>query len=53
LTSQSLPTVVSIAGLLAGAYRRRIAAEESLLIRNLPDYLDYSRRTKKLVPFVW
>jgi protein-S-isoprenylcysteine O-methyltransferase Ste14 len=53
LTSQSLPTVVSISGLLAGAYGRRIAAEERLLIRNLPGYLDYSRGTKKLVPFVW
>jgi protein-S-isoprenylcysteine O-methyltransferase Ste14 len=53
LTSQNLPTVVSIAGLLAGAYRRRIAAEEELLTRDLPGYPDYSRRTKKLVPFVW
>ena len=53
LTSQSLPTVVSIGGLLAWAYRRRIAAEEELLTRDLPGYLEYSRRTKKLIPFVW
>jgi protein-S-isoprenylcysteine O-methyltransferase Ste14 len=45
--------VVSIAGLLTGAYRRRIAAEEALLKQDLPGYLEYSRRTKKLVPFVW
>jgi len=53
LTSQNLPTVVSITGLLAGAYHRRIAAEEDLLTRELPGYLEYSRGTKKLVPFVW
>lgn len=53
LTSRSLPVVVAVAGLLASAYRQRINAEERLLRRDLPGYLDYSRRTKKLVPFLW
>jgi protein-S-isoprenylcysteine O-methyltransferase len=53
LTSRSLAVVVTVAGLLAAAYRRRIAAEEELLRRDLPGYLAYSRRTRKLVPFLW
>jgi protein-S-isoprenylcysteine O-methyltransferase Ste14 len=53
LTSRSLPVVVTVSGLLGRAYRHRIAAEEDLLRRGLAGYIDYSRRTKKLVPFIW
>jgi protein-S-isoprenylcysteine O-methyltransferase Ste14 len=53
LTSGSLPVAVSVGGLLARAYRHRIAAEEDLLCRDLPGYLEYSGRTKKLIPFIW
>lgn len=53
LASGSLPTVSAVAGLLAGAYRRRIAVEEKLLARDLPGYLDYSNGTKKLIPLLW
>jgi protein-S-isoprenylcysteine O-methyltransferase Ste14 len=53
LTSGSLPVVAVVSGLLARAYRRRIVAEETLLQRDLPGYVTYSRRTKRLVPFVW
>lgn len=35
------------------AYRRRIAVEEHLLQRALPEYGEYSRRTKKLIPLTW
>lgn len=28
-------------------------AEENLLQRALPEYGDYSRRTKKLIPLTW
>lgn len=53
LTSRSLPVVVTVSGLLGRAYRHRVAAEEDLLRRGLAGYIDYSRRTKKLVPFIW
>ncbi len=53
LTSRSLPVVEGVGGLLALAYHRRVAAEEALLRRELPGYDAYSRRTKRLIPFVW
>ena len=53
LTSGSLPVVAVVTGLLGRAYRRRIAAEEVLLRRDLPGYGGYCRRTKRLVPFIW
>ena len=53
LSSRSVPVVVVVVALLGSAYRRRIAAEETLLVRDLPGYLEYSRRTKRLVPFAW
>jgi protein-S-isoprenylcysteine O-methyltransferase Ste14 len=53
VASGSLPTVNIVTGLLAGAYRRRITVEEQLLGRDLPGYLDYSKRTKKVIPLVW
>jgi protein-S-isoprenylcysteine O-methyltransferase Ste14 len=42
-----------VTGLLGLAYHRRVAAEETLLRRDLPGYVAYSRRTKRLIPFVW
>lgn len=53
LSSRSLPVAATVAALLSVAYRRRIIAEEQLLGRDLPGYLDYRRRTKRLIPFVW
>lgn len=53
LTSSRTPVVVTVTGLLAGAYWRRISAEEELLRHELPGYSDYASRTKKLVPLVW
>jgi protein-S-isoprenylcysteine O-methyltransferase Ste14 len=53
LTSRSLPVVESVGGLLALAYQRRVAAEEALLRRDLPGYEAYTKRTKRLIPFVW
>lgn len=53
LTSRSLPVVALVAGLLVGAYQRRITAEEQLLLRELPGYTAYTERTKKLFPAVW
>jgi len=53
LTSRSLPVVEGVGGLLALAYHRRVAAEEALLRRELPGYDAYSRRTKRLIPYVW
>jgi protein-S-isoprenylcysteine O-methyltransferase Ste14 len=53
LTSGSLSVVGVVTGLLARAYGRRITAEEALLRRDLPGYVDHSRRTTRLVPFIW
>jgi protein-S-isoprenylcysteine O-methyltransferase Ste14 len=48
-----VPVIGVVAGLLGWAYQRRITAEEGLLRRELPGYAAYSRRTRKLIPFLW
>lgn len=54
-----LPRRFAAAGLrvqgagLAGAYARRIAAEEQLLRRELSGYARYAEATSRLIPFVW
>jgi len=53
LASRSAPTTVLVPALMGHAYHRRITAEENLLRRALPEYRDYSRRTKKLIPLIW
>jgi protein-S-isoprenylcysteine O-methyltransferase Ste14 len=53
LSSRSLPVVVAVTGVVAYAYGRRIDAEEQLLVRDLPGYGDYRRRTRKLIPLIW
>jgi protein-S-isoprenylcysteine O-methyltransferase Ste14 len=53
LTSRSLPAVLAVDGLLGTAYQRRIAAEETLLRRDLRGYDAYRERTNKLIPLVW
>jgi protein-S-isoprenylcysteine O-methyltransferase Ste14 len=52
LTSRSVPVLIAVTGLLSRAYAHRIRVEEALLRRELPGYLDYCGRTKKLIPFV-
>lgn len=53
LSSRSVPAVGIVAGVLGRAYRRRIAAEEELLVRDLPGYAAYRSRTARLLPTVW
>jgi len=53
LTSASLPVVTLVGASIGTAYRRRMAAEERLLRREVPQYADYCARTKKLIPLVW
>jgi protein-S-isoprenylcysteine O-methyltransferase Ste14 len=53
LASRSAPVLLLVAALLGRAYRRRIAAEEELLQRDLPGYTAYAQRTRKLIPFIW
>jgi len=53
LTSASLPVVILVGASIGNAYQRRMAAEERLLRRELPQYADYCARTKKLIPLVW
>ncbi len=53
LTSRSFVVVEVVGGLLGLAYHRRVEAEEALLGRKLPGYEAYTKRTKRLIPFVW
>lgn len=53
LASRSAPATSVVAALMGRAYQRRITAEETLLRQALPEYGNYSRRTKKLIPLVW
>ncbi len=53
LTSGRASAVVAIGALFGRAYGRRIEAEERLLVRDLPGYAEYRRRTKRVVPLVW
>jgi protein-S-isoprenylcysteine O-methyltransferase Ste14 len=53
LTSRSFPVVEIVGGLLGLAYHRRVGAEEALLRRELPGYVAYAKRTRRLIPFVW
>jgi protein-S-isoprenylcysteine O-methyltransferase Ste14 len=53
LASRSVPAVALVAGLFSAVYRRRILAEELLLRRDLPGYVTYIERTKRLIPGVW
>ena len=53
LTSRNPLVVAAIAGVSGDAYRRRIAAEDRLLRRELPGYGRYAERTSRLVPFIW
>jgi protein-S-isoprenylcysteine O-methyltransferase Ste14 len=53
LTSRSVAVVEVVGALLSIAYHRRVGAEEALLRRDLPGYVAYSKRTKRLIPFVW
>jgi protein-S-isoprenylcysteine O-methyltransferase len=53
LTSRNVLVVQAVSGLVGGAYHRRVGAEETLLRRELHGYAAYSKRTKRLIPFVW
>jgi len=53
LTSRSPATVALVGMLLGRAYGRRIRAEERLLEQDLPGYVEYARRTWRLIPLVW
>lgn len=53
LTSRSLPALVLVTGLFSAVYRRRVLVEERLLRRDLPGYVEYSERTKRLIPRIW
>lgn len=54
IASGSAPAALAVVALLGTAYQRRIAAEEEMLTRTLgAAYANYSRRTKKLIPFIW
>jgi protein-S-isoprenylcysteine O-methyltransferase len=53
LTTRRVGAALLVGGLLGDAYRRRIAAEEELLLRKLPGYPAYVARTRRLLPRIW
>jgi protein-S-isoprenylcysteine O-methyltransferase Ste14 len=54
VASGSAAAAVGVAALMGNAYRRRIAAEEAMLMDRFGSvYTEYSQRTKRLVPFIW
>ena len=54
LTSGSGAAAAGVAALTGHAYGRRIAAEEAMLAGRFGSaYAEYSRRTKRLIPFIW
>ena len=54
VTSGSAAAAVGVAALMGNAYSRRIASEEAMLTGRFGSvYAEYSRRTKKLIPFIW
>lgn len=54
VASGSGVTALGVAGLMGGAYARRIGVEEDMLAGAFgAAYTEYSGRTKRLIPFVW
>jgi protein-S-isoprenylcysteine O-methyltransferase Ste14 len=53
ITSGSVPVIGLVAGLLGPPYWLRITTEEKLLRQGLPGYIEYSDRTKRLIPRIW
>jgi protein-S-isoprenylcysteine O-methyltransferase Ste14 len=49
------PGLISALSLVAfvGMQMVRAGYEEQLLVRTFPEYADYARRTRRLIPFVW
>jgi len=43
---------VLIAAVATAAVAVRIVTEEALVVGRFPEYADYSRRTKRIIPFV-
>jgi protein-S-isoprenylcysteine O-methyltransferase Ste14 len=52
LGSPSIETVLIASAVTIGAVVR-VFCEEHLLVRQYPDYAVYSRRTKRMIPFVF
>jgi protein-S-isoprenylcysteine O-methyltransferase Ste14 len=52
-SSHPSPFNLAIAGVATAATAVRIAAEERLVVERYPEYVDYARRTKRLIPFVF
>lgn len=51
LTHVSAASLLLLAVAVVGAWLR-IAAEERLLLETYPEYAEYARRTKRIIPFV-
>lgn len=48
-----MPVIAAVTALLGRAYRRRVDAEEELLLRELPGHTASCQHSKKIVPFIW
>jgi protein-S-isoprenylcysteine O-methyltransferase Ste14 len=54
VASGSAAAALGVATLMGAAYGRRIASEEAMLTGTFGTaYAEYSRRTKRLIPFIW
>jgi protein-S-isoprenylcysteine O-methyltransferase Ste14 len=42
-----------LAGIATIGIGFRIYAEESLVVVEYPEYVDYAKRTKRIIPFIW
>ena len=51
LTHRS-PVALALAGLATAMVLVRLLAEERLVTRRYPEYADYARRTRRLVPYL-
>jgi len=53
LAASSGPAAIGAVAVNGVAYSRRIRTEEEMLVKALPDYVAYQRRTSRLIPGVW
>jgi len=53
LASRNGTAAAAMTTVMAWAYRRRIVSEEKLLVRVLPEYESYRKRTNRIIPYLW
>jgi protein-S-isoprenylcysteine O-methyltransferase Ste14 len=46
------PAAIGFAALMSGGAIIRMLCEEYLLVRQYPEYVEYARTTKRMIPYV-